>query len=93
MCVDRFISIKSIPGSFYSRLPFGTIKSAYIWCGCITLIMFLFNIHILIFNGNYIKVIQTNITEIEFVNETLIFSFESSLLVILQELAKKKKKK
>ncbi|CAF0968135.1 unnamed protein product [Brachionus calyciflorus] len=76
MCVDRFVSIKSIPGSFYSRLPFGTIKSAYIWCGCITLIMFLFNIHILIFNGNYIKVIQTNVTEKELVNRTFHYIFK-----------------
>ncbi|CAF0969161.1 unnamed protein product [Brachionus calyciflorus] len=76
MCVDRFISIKSIPGSMYSRLPFGTIKSAYIWCVVITLIMFLFNIHILIFNGNFIKILQKNKTEHVIVNGTFFSIFK-----------------
>ncbi|CAF1022932.1 unnamed protein product [Brachionus calyciflorus] len=76
MCVDRFISIKSIPGSMYSRLPFGTIKSAYIWCVVITLIMFLFNIHILIFNGNFIKILQKNKTEHVIINGTFFSIFK-----------------
>ncbi|CAF0892366.1 unnamed protein product [Brachionus calyciflorus] len=70
MCVDRFVSIKSIPGSFYSRLPFGTIKSAYIWSGMIIIFLFLFNIHVLIFNGNYIKILQKNKTEHVIINGT-----------------------
>lgn len=75
MCVDRFVSIKAIPGSFYSRLPFSTVKSSFIWSLFITIIMFLFNIHVLIFNGNYIKINEKNITELEYINGTTFNKF------------------
>lgn len=76
MCVDRFISIKSTPGSFYSRLPFSTIKSSFIWSIVITIIMFLFNIHVLIFNGNYIQVYEKNMSILEFKNGTIFNKFK-----------------
>jgi hypothetical protein len=53
LCIDRYITIISKPGSFASRLPFRTRKSAVIWSIIITALVFVFNSHILILNGTY----------------------------------------
>lgn len=71
MCIDRFISIKSTPGSIYSRLPFSTLKSSLFWSLTIIITMFLFNFHILIFNGNFIQVFEQNFTSIKAFNSSL----------------------
>ncbi|RNA13442.1 rhodopsin-like protein [Brachionus plicatilis] len=73
MCIDRFVTIMATPGSIYSRLPFSTVKSSYIWSFSIVAILFLTNFHILIFNGNYKKVRSTkNVTTTEIVNGTIV---------------------
>lgn len=73
MCIDRFVTIMSTPGSIYSRLPFSTVKSSYIWSFSIIIVLILLNFHILIFNGNYKHIRSTkNITSTEFVNGTFI---------------------
>ncbi|RNA14003.1 G-coupled receptor -like protein [Brachionus plicatilis] len=78
MCVDRFVTIMSTPGSIYSRLPFSTVKSSYIWSLSIIIILFLLNSHILIFNGNYRHVRNTNnITTSEIINGTLVSKVET----------------
>lgn len=51
--IDRFVTIRKIPGSIYSRLPFGTVKSAFFWSMGIVLAIFILNMHILILNGYY----------------------------------------
>ena len=53
LCIDRYITIISKPGSFASRLPFRTRKSAVIWSIIIMTLVFVFNSHILILNGTY----------------------------------------
>ena len=53
LSVDRYISVISIPGSFASRLPFRTPKSAHIWSLIIIGLVFIINSHILILNGYY----------------------------------------
>lgn len=49
--IDRLVTIKSRPGSFITRLPFSTTKSAYTWSFAIIFILGALNIHIAIFNG------------------------------------------
>lgn len=60
--IDRFITIRTTPGSFFSKLPFGTVKSAYAWAGGIMTCLFIFNFHILILNGYYPDPEQRNRT-------------------------------
>lgn len=71
MAIDRYVTISSIPGSIYSRLPFSTIKSSFIWSVIISVSLFLLNCHILIFNGNYIKIREKNSTLTRNINGTL----------------------
>lgn len=49
--IDRFITIRTTPGSFFSKLPFGTVKTAFAWSIGIMSTLFIMNIHILILNG------------------------------------------
>lgn len=80
MCVDRFVSIMSTPGSIYSRLPFSTTKSSFIWSFCIIFFLFLLNFHILIFNGNYQHIRgMRNVTTTEIINGTLITRIEMQI--------------
>jgi hypothetical protein len=53
MTIDRFVTIRSTPGSFYSKLPFATTKSAYAWSIGIVCVIGLINSHLLILNGYY----------------------------------------
>ena len=48
VCIDRYFTIISFPGSFYKKLPFGTIKSATIWSTSIVSVIFLLNSYMLI---------------------------------------------
>ena len=63
MCIDRFVTINSMPGSLFSRLPFSTVKSSYIWSISLLVFFFIFNSHLLILNGNYVNVKFKNETE------------------------------
>jgi hypothetical protein len=51
LAVDRFVAIRCTPGSFYSKLPFSTAKSAYFWSFGILTVLFILNSHIFILNG------------------------------------------
>jgi hypothetical protein len=53
MTIDRFVAIRSMPGSFYSKLPFNSTRSAYLWCVGIITVLAIINCHILILNGYY----------------------------------------
>ena len=49
--IDRYIVISSKPGSFLSKLPFGTVKSSVVWSSLIIIFTFILNFHILVLNG------------------------------------------
>jgi hypothetical protein len=51
ICIDRYVTIASTPGSIYSKLPFSTNKSACAWSVGIICLICLINSHLLIFNG------------------------------------------
>jgi hypothetical protein len=67
-CVDRYFSIMSTPGSFISKLPFGTIKSSVCGSALIVSIMALANSHMIILNGwvrppkQHKRVVEFNVT-------------------------------
>jgi hypothetical protein len=48
VCIDRYFTIIAYPGSFYKKLPFGTIKSATIWSTSIVFLIFLINSYLII---------------------------------------------
>lgn len=52
-CIDRYITVISTPGSFASRLPFRTPKSAHLWSWGIMGFVFVLNSHVLVLNGIY----------------------------------------
>ena len=53
LTIDRFITLSSTPGSFYSKLPFSSPKSVATWSIGIITFFFLLNIHILFFYGYF----------------------------------------
>ena len=67
LCLDRYITVISKPGSFYSRLPFRTKKSALVWSLILIFTALTLNSHILFSNSKFIILIKnsTNVTEIE----------------------------
>ena len=52
MCVDRYVTVMTIPGSLLSKLPFRTVKTAFFWCSGIIIFCVLFNGHLLFTVGN-----------------------------------------
>ncbi len=50
VCIDRYFTIISRPGSFISKLPFGTVKSATIWSTIIISFFIVLNSHLIIFD-------------------------------------------
>ena len=54
--IDRLVTIYSIPGSFFKKLPFSTAKSASGWSIGLIGISFIINCPLLIVNGYYVKV-------------------------------------
>jgi len=70
--IDRYFTIISKPGSFVSRLPFGTPRTAFIWSSAITIFIFLLNSHILILNGYQ--------DQPQYLNETSTFKINDSFL-------------
>ncbi|CAF0763062.1 unnamed protein product [Brachionus calyciflorus] len=71
MCIDRFFSIISTPGSIYSKLPFASVKSSYLWIIAVMLVILSINLHFLITNGNYSHIESTNLTLTELINGTI----------------------
>lgn len=53
--IDRYITVISVPGSFASKLPFRTPRSAFYWSIGILAVIALINLHILIFPRKSIK--------------------------------------
>jgi hypothetical protein len=51
VCIDRYVMVSAMPGSFLSKLPFRTKKSAFYWSWLIVILTFVLNIHLLILNG------------------------------------------
>lgn len=51
MCIDRYVTVMAIPGSFLHKLPFRTNRSAFIWSCGVILFTILLNFHILLFCG------------------------------------------
>jgi hypothetical protein len=75
--IDRYFAVMSKPGSFMSRLPFGTPKSALKWSIVILIGTCLFNIHLLIINGYY-KYTYTNSTNgTQLLNKTSLVCYAS----------------
>lgn len=53
MCIDRYVTVMAMPGSFLHRLPFRTTKTAFYWSiGVITFFIIL-NVHLLFTTGNF----------------------------------------
>lgn len=53
MTIDRFFVNISMPGSFSSRLPFGTRKCAFAWSLIVVVAFILVNVDLLVLNGYY----------------------------------------
>lgn len=71
--IDRYFTIASKPGSIYSRLPFGTSKTSFIWSSLLTIFIFAFNSHILVLNGQT-KILDSS-NKTEFVNNSSIHCY------------------
>ena len=54
MCLDRYVTVVSMPGSFLASLPFRTIKSSFIWSVGIVGFVILLNVHLFFTVGRYI---------------------------------------
>ena len=68
LTIDRYVTIISTPGSFISRLPFRTPKSAHFWSLVLIGLVFILNCHILILNGTYVeKKTNSNSTFFKFI--------------------------
>ena len=80
LTIDRFITVASTPGSFYSKLPFSTPKSAYIWSSSIITVVFLLNFHILILNGYSDPLVYVNKTMIKELNGSM-FTYNENTLI------------
>jgi hypothetical protein len=55
VCIDRYVTIMSTPGSIFSRLPFGTNKSAIGWSSSLVILVSLLNSFLLIFDRYEVK--------------------------------------
>ena len=69
LCLDRYITVISTPGSFFSRLPFRTKKSSLVWSLILISIAFVLNSHIFFSMPKFNILIsmknQSNLTEKE----------------------------
>lgn len=70
LCIDRFMSVMSRPGSILSKLPFGTKRSALIWSLCVVIAICSLNSHFILFNGKYNTFYNITIND----NKTDLFS-------------------
>ena len=55
MCVDRYITVVTLPGSFLAKLPFGTNRTAFLWSSGIVIFTILLNFHLILFLGKVIN--------------------------------------
>lgn len=70
---DRYVTVISVPGSIYHKLPFSTAKSAFRWSLGIIVFFLVFNLHILVFNGYYDEqVMSVNRTMQQLINDTYV---------------------
>ena len=51
MCIDRYITVVAMPGSFLHKLPFRTNRTAFCWSSGIVLFTICLNFHMLLFLG------------------------------------------
>ena len=51
VCLDRYVTVMSTPGSIYSRLPFSTTKTSIGWSLFILFVVAVINSHLLVLNG------------------------------------------
>lgn len=51
MCVDRYVTVMAMPGSFLQKLPFRTIKSAIIWSSGVVLFCCFLNLYLVFHVG------------------------------------------
>ena len=60
MCIDRYVTVVSMPGSFMSKLPFRTNRTAFIWSLGIVIFTILLNFHQILFLGKlaYLNALQ-----------------------------------
>lgn len=63
LTVDRYITVVSLPGSFFSKLPFGTRKSALFWSLGIIALIAVINSHLLFFPRYYAPIVFGNGTQ------------------------------
>ena len=73
ICMDRYVTIMSTPGSIYSRLPFSTTKTSIRWSISIICLVAVFNSHILFLNG-YLDTPQRVNQNFTVGNETLVIT-------------------
>ena len=81
LTIDRYFTITSTPGSFYSKLPFRTTKSAIIWSFLILGIIFILNSHILFLDGYFDPPSYFNKTIEIKINESAHFLNKKSLVI------------
>lgn len=53
MCVDRYITVVALPGSFLQKLPFRTNRTAFIWSSGVIIFAIILNSHLLFLLGNF----------------------------------------
>ena len=51
MCIDRYVTVMALPGSFLHKLPFRTNRCAFFWSTGMIAFVILLNLHILIYLG------------------------------------------
>ena len=54
MCIDRYVTVVSMPGSFMSKLPFRTNRTAFFWSLGIVIFTILLNFHLILFLGKIV---------------------------------------
>lgn len=62
MCIDRYLTVVALPGSFLHKLPFRTNTTAVIWSVGIIMFTIGLNFHILLYCGKYRTYILKYIT-------------------------------
>ena len=58
MCIDRYVTVVSMPGSFMSKLPFRTNRTAFFWSLGIVIFTILLNFHLIVFLGKILFLID-----------------------------------
>lgn len=69
MTVDRYAIVASFPGSTLSKFPFRTLKSAVIWSTSIVILIFIINLHLLIFSCTLLPAVTPNLTNLSRIDQ------------------------